>query len=166
MQDLKKYLETSLKDIDSTYTLDSFRLIRVDTINQKMLWLEKAKNLQKDLSTTIEELKEANNMAQLEVHMMRVSRGVSESSYENAKEDYEKYMANAKELSVKGDDILKAHDSLIKLSEKPDSSKVSGYQAVVLYQLRRKDQSVKKDTGYIIMNTDKNIVKKEDFLDM
>jgi hypothetical protein len=157
-------MEVSLKDIDTTYKLDSFRLIRIDTINQRALLLEKASGLTQQLHDINDELKEINDKTDDEIQMMRLSRGVLESSYENAKDNATKYISKAKELSAKWKQIQSEQDSLFKLCTKADSIKPVGYQAVCLFQYRRKDQSVYKDTGYIIMNLDKNIVKKEDFL--
>ena len=46
-----------------------------------------------------------------------------------------------------------------------DSTKAIGYEAKCLYQLMFKDRSIKRDTTYIILNTNNNIIKNDCDLD-
>lgn len=80
------------------------------------------------------------------------------------------YKGQALDLKVKLQDhndrftALLKKDTLLTLQiAKADSIKTVGYQAVCFYQMRRKDQSVKKDTTFVPLNADKNIVERQDF---
>ncbi|MGI8598901.1 MAG: hypothetical protein ACR2KB_06565, partial [Chitinophagaceae bacterium] len=53
------------------------------------------------------------------------------------------------------------HDSLKARFLRADTVKAIGYHAICLYQIRKSDQSVRKDTTYITLNLDMNIVEQE-----
>ena len=59
--------------------------------------------------------------------------------------------------------IVKTIDSKTKNA---DTIKAIGYQAKCIYQVRFKDKSVKQDTTFIILNINKDIVKREEFLNL
>ncbi len=57
--------------------------------------------------------------------------------------------------------IIKGIDSSANMA---DTTKPIGFQAKCLYQVRLKDKSIKRDTAFILLNTNKDIIKREDFL--
>ena len=98
------------------------------------------------------------------LRLMNISKRRSVAEYESYKAEAE---GNKSEVVVV-DSVSKQleskvlyYDSLLNITE---TKTPIGYKAVCLYQLRRKDRSVSKDTANILMNLDKNIVREEDFI--
>jgi len=161
--ELKTYFNSVYHDIDSTVTTDTFRFIRFDTITFKEKLLSIASNLSDEIDELQTEAAQYNMKAREELHSMRVFNGILPSAYANAKEDFNKYSDKAKELVDEAQVLIDKQKKYLDSSVHADSTKAEGFQAICLYQIRRKDQSVKKDTAFITMNKEMNIVEKKDF---
>ena len=79
----------------------------------------------------------------------------------------------ALEKSEKGKKIKTEIDSLQSVIKSiddkaliADTVKPVGFQAKCFYQIRLKDKSVKQDTTYILLNLNKDIIKRKDFLNL
>ena len=160
---LKIYFEAN--QMDSTARLDSFQLVKLDTITQRMLLFEQSSVLNKQVDNLIDLYKLSNQELSNSVDQMRLYRMLeSRDLLTIEKNDFDK-------KSVKGKLIKSEIDTLMLIVKKIDSTinhadtiKAIGYQAKCFYQLRLKDKSVKQDTTFIILNSGKDIIKREDFL--
>lgn len=164
VSEMRTFIEKTYQNIDSTMKLDSFRFVRLDTITQQEKYMEMTEGLiseVQELNETgaklIESYKNNKRMADL-------INDISSSTYSYYKDEADDDIKKISEQRDETQQKLKALDSLQVLTAKADSVKPVGYQAVCLYQIRRADMSVKKDTCYVLLNLEKNIVKKNDFL--
>lgn len=161
--ELRTFFLETYKGIDSTIKIDSFRFVRLDTISLKEKYFYAAGRLSDRIEECTEEAKKNNELLQTELQLMRLYSGLSTSLYKNASDDFDKYHQKVSDAIAKGKGLIAKQDSLNKLATKSDSLNPVGYEAICLYQIRYKDQSIKKDTAYIVLNQEKNIVKREDF---
>lgn len=160
---LKIYFEAN--QMDSTARLDSFQLVKIDTITQRMLLFEQSSVLNKQVDNLIDLYKLSNQELSNSVDQMRLYRMLeSRDLLTIEKKDFDKKSAKVKLIKFEIDTVMfivKKIDSTIKHA---DTIKAIGYQAKCFYQLRLKDKSVKQDTTFIILNSNKDIIKREDFL--
>jgi len=163
---LRIHFEERIKTIDSTNKLDSFRLINIDSLTQRDKYNFLNDDIKDSLKRTKLRMEVYSELYKANLKLANVSRGRSASQYsaykadaEENKKEFEKYQEESKLLEAQS----LYYDSLLKIS---DTVKAIGYEAVCLYQLRRKDQSVFKDTSYILMNLNKDIIRREYLIKM
>ena len=161
--ELRVHLEERFKAIDPTNKVDSVKIISIDTLTER----DKYSLLKEALTDSLERVKlRMEVVAELynaNLRLMNISKRRSMSEYESYKSE-----AEGNKSEVEAVDSASKHleskvlyyDSLLNITE---TKTPIGYKAVCLYQLRRKDRSVSKDTANVLMNLDKNIVRKEDF---
>lgn len=164
IDELKANFTARIREIDTANRLDSFRLIRIDTLTQKdRIWL-----ITVNLTSDIESLKdEANKLLEDykdRLNQMNLSNGISSVLYSNYKSEAESYQRQGLEKIERAKELIDKKDSYISQEKTADSISPVAFTAVCLYQLRRPDQSVQKDTTQIILNTDKNIITVADYL--
>ena len=161
---LKMHFEESLKMVDSTFKLDSFKVIHIDTLTQsdKLNMLNQA--VEDSLKETTLRMEALMEFYKSNIKLASMVRKPSKSPVNFYKTEAEKIKKNydlcdsaVKFLTLQSQN----YDSLLKMA---DTLKPIGYEAICLYEVKRKDQSVIKDTTYMLMNLDKNIVRREDFL--
>ena len=162
--ELRVHLEERLKAIDPANRVDSVKLISMDTLTQR----DKYSLLKEALTDSLERAKlRIEVVAELynaNLRLMNLSKRRSTAEYESYKAEAEQNKSEvetvdsvSKELESK----VLYYDSLLNITE---TKTPIGYKAVCLYQFRRRDRSVSTDTANILMNLDKNIVRKEDFI--
>jgi hypothetical protein len=161
---LRIHFEKRIKAVDSTNKLDSFRLINIDSLTQRDKYNFLNDDIKDSLTRTKLRMEVYSELYKASLKLANVARGRSNSQYsaykadaEENKKEFEKYQEESKLLELQS----KYYDSLL---QKCDTVKAICYEAVCLYQLRRKDQSVLKDTVQILMNLDRNIIRREDYL--
>ena len=161
---MRIHLEERLKADDPANKLDSFKLIRIDSLTQR----DKFNFLNEALTDSLKrvklrmevysELYKANlKLANLSKRRSNSQDSVYKAEAEENKKEFEKFEDETKHLESQ----LLHYDSLLKIC---DTVKAIGYEAICLYQLRRKDRSVLNDTGYVLMKLNKDIVRREDFI--
>jgi len=69
----------------------------------------------------------------------------------------------AQEAIDKARALTQRLDSMLKLAETADSIQPLNFHAVCFYQLRYKDQSVTRDTAYLITNLNKDVINQKDY---
>ena len=164
LAELRVHLEERLKAIDPANRLDSVKLVSIDTLTER----HKNSLLKEALTDSLDKVKlRMEVFAELynaNLRLMNLSKRRSTSEYNNYKAEaeenkaeVERFDSTSKQLESK----VLYYDSLLNIT---DVKKPIGYKAVCLYQLRRKDRSVVTDTANILMNLEKNIVRKEDFI--
>ena len=164
LTELRIHYEESLKAIDPANKLDSFQLIRIDTLTSR----DKYSFLHEAITDSLTRVK---LRMELYAELYNANLKLANLSKRSSNPEYNLYKAeaeeNKKELEKSGEESKNLelqslhYDSLLKID---DTKNPIGYKAVCFYRLRRKDRSVFNDTAYILMNLEKNIVRREDFI--
>ena len=164
-KDLSTFFISNLND--SSVLLDSFYLLKIDTITEHMKLNEQfsiLNNQQKFLlelfRNKIDELSLIRD--KIELYSMIGSRSLVNIEMKNVEENQE----NSKLLKNEIDSLTKVLNGIVEIEKKSDSVNAVAFQAKCFYQLRNKDKSIKRDTAYIILNLNKDIVNRKDFLSL
>lgn len=161
--DMQLYFKANL--MDSTSTFDSFRLVKIDTITQKMLLFEQSSVLGRQLDNLIKLYKLSNQDLSNSVDQMRLYRMLeSRDLVEIEKKNFEKKKDKGQQIRYEIDTLMSITKNIDSSAKYADSITAIGFQAKCFYQLRRKDKSVERDTTFILLNMNKDIVKRSDFL--
>lgn len=161
--DLRTYFTANLKD--STSTLDSFFLIKVDTISQRMLLFEQASVLNDQLHYLLDIYKLNTQKLSISVDQMSLYRMIgSEDLFDIEKKDFNKQKENGVSIKSEIDTVMAVINGIDSVANLADTTKPVGFQAKCLYQVRLKDRSIQRDTAFILLNTNKDIIKRDDFL--
>ncbi len=162
---LRTYFTVNLKD--STYTLDSFFLIKVDTISQRMLLFEQSSVLTDKLEYLIDMYKSITQKLSNSVDKIRLYRIIeSQDLVDIEKKDFDKQKDKGVSLKLEIDNVVAVIKGLDSTANLADTIKPVGFQAKCLYQVSLKDKSIKRDTTFIFLNTNKDIIKRDDFLNL
>ena len=98
----------------------------------------------------------------IELYSMIGSRSLVNIEMKKVEENQE----NSKLLKNEIDSLTKVLNGIVEIEKKSDSVNAVAFQAKCFYQLRNKDKSIKRDTAYIILNLNKDIVNRKDFLSL
>lgn len=163
--DLKSFFTENY--IDSSMSVDSFRLIRIDTISKHQLLYEQTNKLLDDYELLTSYLEINRQKISLSVSQMKMYKLIgSNELFEIEKKDYDEILKKTN-IIVKESDTLKTMiDALIDSTKNADTVKPINYLAACFFQIRNKDKSVKRDTAYIYLNKNQDIIKRADFLNM
>jgi hypothetical protein len=166
LAELRVHLDEKLKAIDPTNKLDSFQLIRIDTLTRR----DKYSLLNETLADSVNRIRLRTELYtelyNANLKLVTLSKRSSSPEYIANKAEAEENKKELKNLAEESKQLeLRSFycDSLLKTS---DTIKAIGYKATCLYQMRRKDRSVLTDTAYILMNLNKDIIRKEEFINM
>lgn len=159
----KTYFIENFKD--STSTLDAFKLVKFDNINERMLLFEQSSVLNNQLKTLINLYKQNTKLATNGADQIRLY-GILGSSDLVAIEKRELLLRIEKGKAIKSeiDTLMAVIEKIADKSLIADTLKPLGFQAVCYYQIKRKDKSVKQDTTFILLNINKDIINRNDFL--
>lgn len=162
--ELRVHIEERIKGIDPANKLDSVKLISIDTLTER----DKNSFLKEAFTDSLDRMKlRMEVIAELynaNLRLMNLSKRKSSPEYNNYKAEAEENKAEVERFDSASKQLeskVLYYDSLLNMT---DIKTPVGYKAVCLYQLRRRDRSVLIDTANILMNLDKNIVRKEDFI--
>ena len=166
-------LESNLKTFyienfkDSTSTLDSFRLVKIDTISQSMLLFEQSSVLNNQLESLIDIYRLNTKSLSNSVDQMRLYRMIeSPDLVAIEKKDALEKSEKGKKIKTEIDTLQSVIKSIDDKALIADTVKPVSFQAKCFYQIRLKDKSVKQDTTYILLNLNKDIIKRKDFLNL
>lgn len=163
--DLRTYFTANLKD--SASALDSFSLIKVDTISQQMFLFEQSSVLNNQLDYLIDIYKLNTQKLSNSVDQMRLYRMLeSQDLVDIEKKDFEKQKENGASIKSEIDTVMSVIKGIDSAANLADTTEPVGFQAKCLYQVRLKDRSIKRDTTFILLNTNKDIIKRDDFLNL
>lgn len=162
-EDLKVFFKNNISD--STAKIDSFKIIKIDTLTHLNILLEQSNILSNSLDNLItlyklNTLTLSNSVSELKLYGMLGSRSLIEIKKDEIKETEEK----GKAIKFEIDTVQTISRNLLLQIQEADSIKPIGYEAKCFYQLRMNDKSVKRDTTYIQLNQNKDIVKRTDFI--
>ena len=162
-KDLSIFFMATLND--STVKLDSFLLLKIDTITEKQRLIQQMLVLINNNQYLLELLK--NDYSQLSIIAKKIKLyGLLESEIliDSEREDYSKKLENSKLLNKEMDSISNIITKIQKEISYSDSIIPIAFQAKCLYQIKALDKSISRDTTYILLNLNKDIIKSEDFL--
>lgn len=160
---LKTYFSEKIKKVDSTMVLENLTFIKLDTTTLKNQYInlfngmfDKSEEYDYEVNRLIEKIKSNRKLQSL-------SSDLSYTLYKNYKDDADDDTKKAREYLSK-DSLLKVDmnkiDTLLKTA---DSLKPVSYVAKCFYTIRKKDQSVSKDTARIRLDLDFNILDNAEY---
>jgi hypothetical protein len=152
---LKEYFKNNLPD--SSAIIDSFLLLKIDTLTQFNKLREQVTYLNNDTEQLLEFFKLNNSKLSIQVSQLKLYEMLESSTLVSIqKEDVNKTIKKGKEISAELDTIQKISKNILSQIATADTIKAIGFQAKCLYQLRIKDRSVKRDTAYFVLNQNKD----------
>ena len=164
LSELRYHFEQRLRTIAPADKLDSFKLISIDTLSRRDKYSYLKDTFIDSLNRTKLRMELVTELYNANIRLMNLAKGKPGQDYdifkteaEENKTELEKFEQESKQLESQS----LYYDSLLNIT---DTKTPIGLKAVCLYQLRRKDRSVLIDTANILMNLDKNIIRKEDFI--
>lgn len=164
-KDLSVFFTTNLND--SSVTLDSFLLIKIDTISEKQKLNEQASTLLDNQDYILKLLENDKNQLSIISEKIKLYRLLESKSLVDIEiNDFKKIIENTKIESKELDSISVITKKLLDAAIYADSIKPIAFQAKCLYQIKNLDKSIKRDTVYIFLNLNKDIIKKVDFLSL
>ncbi len=160
---LKTFFIAKIKIIDSTYYVETFALIKVDTITLKNQYrgicnemIDKRNKYIDDGEKILEKVKRDVNLENLDNGTDRALSKVLANSINEDKEDLKKLVLK--------DSLLKLDlNNVEALMIKSDSIKPVAYFARCYYTIRKKDFSISKDTTAIRLDLELNILDREEY---
>ena len=162
---LKEYFKNNLPD--SSAIIDSFLLLKIDTLTQFNKLREQVTYLNNDTEQLLEFFKLNNSKLSIQVSQLKLYEMLESSTLVSIqKEDVNKTIKKGKEISAELDTIQKISKNILSQIATADTIKAIGFQAKCLYQLRIKDRSVKRDTAYFVLNQNKDIIQFKDWLNI
>lgn len=164
-KDLSTFFISNLND--SSVLLDSFYLLRIDTITEKQKLNEQYSILHNQQLYILDLLKYKTSELSIISDKVRLygmigSRDLVGIEKRNFEKNNEKFNLISKEF----DSLSKVLQGIVEIEKTSDSIKPVAFQAKCLYQIRNKDKSIKRDTAYIILNLNKDIIIRKDFLNL
>lgn len=161
--DLRVFFKSNISD--TTSTIDSFRLIKIDTITQFDVLREQSNILSNNLEELLglyklNTLTLSNDVSQLKLYGMLGSATLVDVQRESVNKTAEK----GKAIKAEIDTLQKVTENIQLQISKADTIKPIGFEAQCFYQLRLKDKSVKRDTTYIQLNQNRDIIKRTDLV--
>jgi hypothetical protein len=161
-ENLRIYCEGKVKDIDSLNHLDSMRVIKIDTITQRDILIFKSNKTLKRNDSLKSELEYLSEKFNTNYKLAKLSSGISSTLFDNYKTEALDNNTKLQNIIILMKANLSKSDSLLKLAKTADSISPVHFQAISLIQYTRKDRSVYRDTAYVDLNIEKQIVRPAD----
>lgn len=158
------YFKENLKSVDSTYKLDSVRVIKFDTMAKSDLLFVKLLTVYDDIDQKNSVIKSNIERNKTNIQLIKLYKGLDQTLFENSIEDAKKLVAETNEIQDQVKGLSKYADSLTNEQNLADTAKLIYYQVRCLVQYQRKDMSVKRDTGFAFLTPEKVIVKFDDMI--
>jgi hypothetical protein len=160
---LKTFFTTKIKILDSTANLETFALIKVDTITLKNQYRGICNEMVNKSNEYVDEGEKILEKVKLDVSLKNLDNGTSPSLSEELKNSINVDKEDLKKLILK-DSLLKLDLENVKsLMIKSDSIKPVAYFARCFYTVRKKDFSISKDTTAIRLDLEFNILDREEY---
>jgi len=162
---LKVYFKNNISD--TTTTIDSFLLVKLDTLTQLHRLREQTATLSTDFENLVDLYKLNTSMLSNQVSQLKLYGMLnSKTLIDIQKDDVNKTVEKGKEIKAELDTLQKISENIQLQIVTADSIKPIGFEAKCFYQLRMKDKSVKRDTAYILLNQNRDIIDRKDFLNL
>lgn len=151
--------------IDSTENIDSFRLIKIDTITEKEILEEQFFDLTNKLNTLVELYKLNGDLLSVKASQIKMYGLIdSKALVDIERNEYGKEKEKSNLLKIEIDSVIKLGKKQESILKKADSLIAIAYQAKCFYQVRKKDMSVQRDTAYIFLNSNNDIIKRDQLI--
>jgi hypothetical protein len=164
-KDLSTFFVSNLND--SSILLDSFFLLKIDTITEKQKLNEQYSILHNQQLYILDLLKYKTSEMSIMSDKVRLYGMIGSRDLVSIEKDkFEKNNEKFNLISKEFDSLSKILNNIVEIEKKADSIKAVALQAKCFYQIRNKDKSIKRDTAYIILNLNKDIIVRKDFLNL
>jgi hypothetical protein len=163
-KNLFTFFSQNLKEADSTVHLDSVRIIKFDTVTENTILYKKIMNLYDNIDQNQAKFNDLLDAQKSDAQMIRLTRGLDNTLFQNSVDEYKTKMNKMKLIKDENDNLSRKADSLSKILETSDSTTLLFLQVRCIIQYRRKDLSIRRDTGFAFLNPQKDIVRIEDIL--
>lgn len=157
--ELKDHFLKEYKMIDASSRVDSFAVLRIDTVTEQTKFASVAFDLMGEWQKQNELLDIENQLLQKRIGLMQLTRGQPENAANEAEARQSLDTINAIKNRIEAaKQKMNYYDSLSKTA---DSKRPIGYEAICIYRVQKKDWTDETDTAYILMDKNKNIVSRE-----
>lgn len=157
--ELKDHFLDEYKMIDASSRVDSFAVLRIDTVTEQTKFASVAFDLMGEWQKQNELLDIENQLLQKRIGLMQLTRGQPENAANEAEARQSLDTINAIKNRIEAaKQKMNYYDSLSKTA---DSKRPIGYEAICIYRVQKKDWTDETDTAYILMDKNKNIVSRE-----
>jgi hypothetical protein len=164
-KNLKVYFKNNFTD--TTTIIDSFLLVKLDTLTQVHRLRQQIVTISNDFENLLDLYKLNTSKLSLQVSQLKLY-GMLESQtlIDIQKDDVNKTAEKGKAIKTELDTLQKISENIQSQISTADTIKLIGFEARCFYQLKLKDNSVKRDTAYILLNQNKDIITRKDFLNL
>jgi hypothetical protein len=159
--ELKKYFVSQYKKIDASSRVDSFALVKLDTITEQKKFVSIALSFMDEWERQNQLMKLENQLLQKRIELMQISKG--KEGAEQTKQEAKQSLDTIGAIQERIKDAQKKMAYYDSISKRADSVKPIGYEAICIYKIYRKDWTEQIDTAYIILDKNKDIVNRETF---
>lgn len=162
-KDLKTYFVSNIKD--STSSLEKFNVVKIDSITKQILLFEQSSLMKYQLDELANMYERSTQKLSNSIDQIRLYRMIeSPDLMKIEKKDFDKEKARGELINAEIEKVLAVAKKIDSTAKITNDTKPIAYQAKCTYQLRLKDKSIKQDTVYIILNIEKNIINRNDFI--
>jgi hypothetical protein len=159
--ELKKYFVSQYKQIDASSRVDSFALVKLDTITEQKKFVSIALSFMDEWEKQNQLMKLENQLLQKRIELMQISKG--KEGAEQTKQEAKQSLDTIGAIEERIKDAQKKMAYYDSISKKADSVKPIGYEAICIYKIYRKNWTEQTDTAYIILDKNKDIVNRQTF---
>lgn len=161
---LHSFLDKKIKSLDARATVDSVRLISLDTVTDKIVQFAKLdqiwdtlKEHRENITMNLEEQKD-------KIKWMRLLSQAGSNDYKEYQDDFDELRVKYKKLMHTDSLIMQRLDKQAEIADKADSTQLRLFEAKGLYQIKDPTGAIGRDTFRIIVTKNKEIVNREDFM--
>ena len=157
--ELKNHFLNEYKMIDASSRVDSFAVLRIDTITDQTRYASLAFDLMGEWQKQNELLEIENQLLQKRIGLMQLTKGQPEGAANEA--EARQSLDTITAIKSRIETVKNKMNYYDSLSKTADSKKPIGYEAICIYRIQKKDWTDQTDTAYILMDKNRNIVPRE-----
>lgn len=156
------FSKANLKEVDSSYVLDSVRILDYDTVTDFNLEVMRFKKIMSKINDNQEIIRLKQSKTETNIQIARLSSGIDDVLVDTYRNDAKKLMKEVDDLMLE-DSIYRQEMNLLSIRmEKADTIKLKYLQVRSLRQIKRPDLSVLRDTIFTFFDPMGNIIRQED----
>lgn len=161
-KNLFTFFKENFKSIDSTIHVDSVRVVKLDTVTKQKLVYEKIKSLYDEMDRNQKLIHDISEVQRSNMQIITLSSGLDKSITDNYIYEMKQKMKEMRDLMVADSLLQITADSLTKIHEFADTTKLLYHEIRCLVQYQRKDMTIKRDTFSAFLSPEKNIIKRDE----
>lgn len=156
------FSKANLKEVDSSYVLDSVRILDYDTVTDFNLEVMRFNKIMNKLDDNQEMIKLKQSQTETNIQIARLSTGLDNVLVESYRDDAKKLIKEVDDL-MREDSVYRHEMNLLSSRmEKADTIALQYLQVKSLRQIKRPDLSVLRDTIFTFFDPMGNIIRQED----